>query len=270
VRRSTTGWSGQPGRRFRPGRSCRYKGMAALTGHFAYEHVKARRRVFLRDHWWRIGVLIVGVAAMSVLLQWLYSFTKVPMAAGFFVIMLVSLWATRQLVDGTHHLASGLEAERWTSKELKKWLDPHWHVVDWISFGYKDVDHVVVGPGGVFAVETKYTDSMIDLSCAKGHGMAFDWSNQALDGARSVRLLLTSLGHKCEVIPIVVVWGGEVSGTPLEIERVQILRSNDLKEHLSAWVQLPVGLPSDKVQTIGTALKDYRAMRVAHERSTHP
>jgi len=51
----------------------------------------------------------------------------------------------------------GAEAERWTAEELEK-LDPkQWKVFHDVPVRWGNVDHVAVGPGRVYAIETKWT-----------------------------------------------------------------------------------------------------------------
>lgn len=64
--------------------------------------------------------------------------------------------------DGGRALRDGAEAERWTATDLRWfawWRRLHrqrWYVVHSVGFAWGDVDHVLIGPGGVYAVDTKY------------------------------------------------------------------------------------------------------------------
>lgn len=50
--------------------------------------------------------------------------------------------------------ARGAEAERKVGSILEG-LAPDWHVLHGVWLGHGDIDHVLVGPGGTFTVETK-------------------------------------------------------------------------------------------------------------------
>jgi len=50
--------------------------------------------------------------------------------------------------------ARGAEGERKVGAILED-LGPDWHVLHGIWLGHGDIDHVLVGPGGTFTVETK-------------------------------------------------------------------------------------------------------------------
>ena len=81
----------------------------------------------------------------------------------------------RSQIDGTYHLVAARDTERWTSKDLRSLLGRGWYVVDGIHFWHGDVDHVAVGPSGVYLVETKHTDSELDLNTRRGLKSASAW-----------------------------------------------------------------------------------------------
>jgi hypothetical protein len=125
-------------------------------------------------------------ALPALVLRWLLGDLQVPMWALAPFGFLIALGAIRSQLEGTYHLESGLEAEAWTSRDLKKALGRGWYVVDGISFGdMGDVDHVAVGPSGVFAVETKYTDSTQDSRA--GRAIAEGWIVLSTEQVESVR-----------------------------------------------------------------------------------
>ena len=81
----------------------------------------------------------------------------VPTYLGFFAgaIAAVFLWVRIDPPAYVEQLERGGEGERWTSKELAK-LDPNeWHVVHDRTLGYGNLDHVVVGPRGVYLLDSK-------------------------------------------------------------------------------------------------------------------
>jgi Nuclease-related domain len=108
---------------------------------------------------------------------------------------------------------------------LRKLRKDGWHVVDRVDFEDRDVDHVVVGPSGVYAIDTKYTDSLCDLASKKNARQVRAWANKAYDAARPLRLLLVHQHRiRIEVTPMVVVWGTEVTGEPQMIDGVPVLK----------------------------------------------
>lgn len=110
--------------------------------------------------------------------------------------------------------ARGGDAEEWTSQELRR-LRPRgpWTVIDAVEFDRLDVDHVVVGPSGVFAVETKWTSARLD-----GTDLAAPRWRRALEqshfGARKIRLLLRAQGVRVDVRPVLILWGPALVDPP--------------------------------------------------------
>lgn len=58
---------------------------------------------------------------------------------------------------------TGAEGERKTAKVLRPLEGLGWHVSHDIQTGYGNYDHVVVGPAGVFLLETKYLGGTIEM-----------------------------------------------------------------------------------------------------------
>src|SRR3954453_4413988 len=58
---------------------------------------------------------------------------------------------------GTTSAMMGEIAEQWTAQELRKLRRHGWRIVNHLMLRTWDIDHVLVGPGGIFAVETKWS-----------------------------------------------------------------------------------------------------------------
>src|ERR671919_3018286 len=241
--------------------------MASYSGHFARREIKKRRREF-RKTWPYIAAIAIGVSgATGLLLALVFPNEQVPLWLLGPTSALFGLWAGRSQLDGTYYLQSGIEAEGWTSSKLRKAFRRGWHVVNWISFGDQgDVDHVVVGPGGVFAIETKFTDSSQDSRM--GREIVEGWIDQSHDGARHVRLLLKhEYGHNLDVAPMVVVSGGPNLKLPPDVEDVYVVQLRNLGEVTVTWLSMPRVLSSEQVESIRAALLDYRGIREEFERA---
>ena len=97
----------------------------------------------------------------------------------------------------------GAEAERWTAEELEK-LDPkQWKVFHDVPVRWGNVDHVAVGPGRVYAIETKWTT-------AKGR-FREGAAQQAAKQATLLAKELASRGVDRQVVPLLVIWGNGVA-----------------------------------------------------------
>lgn len=121
------------------------------------------RRQFYARTWRR---LVVGAALI------VSSLSILPLVPSDFVrgatvgvvattVLSTVLWVARE-TDGGRALRDGAQAERWTATDLRWfmwWRRLHrqrWYVVHSVGFAHGDVDHVLIGPGGVYAVDTKY------------------------------------------------------------------------------------------------------------------
>jgi Nuclease-related domain len=82
--------------------------------------------------------------------------------AGFAVgVLLVGslslLFFATALASGAGSRFFGGEAEQWTHDELTEVKREGWHVFPNVSFYDGDIDHVLVGVRGTFALETKWS-----------------------------------------------------------------------------------------------------------------
>lgn len=241
--------------------------MSSYVGGFARPLIKERRRAF-RKHWPLFGAITVGLCFFSAAaLRWSLGGVTVPAWVLGPVFVVAVMGALKTQLDGTYHLESSIEAEGWTSTDLRKALGPRWYVINGVSFGAQgDVDHVVVGPSGVFAVETKFTDSAMESRT--GRSLVTSWIDQSYDNARRVRLLLKyNYGHELDVSAVVVVSGTEFLTLSADVEGSQVVRRRDLKTLTSRWAGAPSVLRPDQVESVRAALLDYRGLREDFERN---
>jgi hypothetical protein len=124
---------------------------------------------------------------------------------------LIAHWVTQ--VTGTAPQMMGDLAEQWTASELRRLRRLGWRVVNHFSLRPGDIDHVLIGPGGAFAVETKWS--------------AYPWTvdpheprlvramKQAEDNARDLSMWsgFRAAGIS-DVEPVVILWGAGTSLIP--------------------------------------------------------
>lgn len=187
--------------------------MRKKAGHQLKAAARIERTRLVQERWW---ILLVGVA--------LYVLIAVPVVRlqpgpvtwrGVWLggaIVGLCWWVSeliRALSRGAAHLWRGAEGEEFTADELRK-LRRHgrWYVIDRVEFDFLDVDHVVVGPGGVYAVESKNYSAEIDLTDPPA------WlgsvTQQAHTNAKKIKGLI-SRHAKVAVTPVVVLWGPRVT-----------------------------------------------------------
>jgi hypothetical protein len=128
------------------------------------------------------------------------------------------LWNFVVQATGTGSSMMGEQAELWTASELRKNHEDR--LLNHVSLAHGDIDHLVVGPRGVVAVETKWSSQ--------------PWDER--DGPDRIRAAVLQVTKECrrlnlwapfrsagiEARPLVVLWGHGVRGWS-EVERVRIV-----------------------------------------------
>lgn len=130
------------------------------AGTFARRKARTRQRDYLRRNWKILLPLFAGLAACGVVPA---VFTGPDFLQGLLVGLAVagSAGAVAALViiqTGTGPTMAGELAEQWTVHELHDLLAHGYRLVNHVSVdGRGDADHVLVGPGGLFVLETKWS-----------------------------------------------------------------------------------------------------------------
>lgn len=109
-------------------------------------------------------------------------------------------------LSGTVARGMGATAEMWTATELRRLRKSGWLIVNGLSLQGRDIDHVLVGPGGVVVVESKWSADGWDISPP---GPALTKAvDQVVANARSLRLWRAIKATGAPVRSAVVLWGG--------------------------------------------------------------
>ncbi len=192
------------------------------------------------------------------IISWIYSLTPAkPSPWAFTFFALIATWVAirriRSLVQKRKNLQKGLMGEQILGKYLEEQLMPHKYQVlhDLVcKEGEKtfNIDHVVVGPTGVFSIEAKNwerSDGTHHLIFYDGKRILVDGAApdrdplvQAMAGARSVQAILeTRTGRHYSVQPIVVFLGSYTTKNPkdapawvLNEQVAPIFIKNDFRE----------------------------------------
>jgi hypothetical protein len=188
---------------------------------------------------WRLLALLI--AASLALFGVAVIFANGPLQRGVILGTGVTLTACAAvglvvLTSGTGPLMMGELAEQWTAQALRPLHKHGWKLVNHFGLGPGDQDHVVIGPGGVVLVETKWGGTPWDVD---GRDTFF---RRALDQtARNARQLalwhgVAKHGHP-EVDAVLVVWGPaarKLSESPVRRhESGVVVMSGD---HLEDWM----------------------------------
>ena len=226
----------------------------ARVGAHSKRMLRAVQVRWLRTMWKLLvlaGVVAGGVSGVVVLFV---PDALVPYLIG--AIVASTFWGVHFLMmitGGVASLWSGILGEYWTAQELRSLKRRGWMSINHFMLDGSDIDHVLVGPGGFFAIETKFRS---------------DWqsSRPYLDeigrtAARATRALRMRIDpRKDNVRGIVVMWGWGVADYefPHECDGVSFVAGADLQDFIAA---LPNVVDESEVLTAFERLSAYVARR---------
>jgi len=218
-------------------------------------------------HWLRVvwRALLFAALLTLALLGMLNVFTPAPLfpylagatvASAFWFVYLLFIESS-----GFGHKRTGIRAEEWTAGELRSLRKHGWRVVNHVMLEHSDVDHALVGPGGLLAVETKFRS---------------DWSSarSELDGiARAAKAAAQKLAprmraRRSQVVPLVVMWGPGVAdefSRCFEHDGVEFCPAGQLREFV---LSQPSQLTDAEIKSAFSHLDDYVRKRDRGERET--
>lgn len=146
-------------------------------------------------------------------------------------------WSWLNGFKRTERFFIGAKGEEQVSEILKK-LPDSYHVFNDFAIGRRHVDHVVVGPAGVFAIETKCWAAKVTLD--DGHilvgGMIPDRSplNQAKDEAKAVKTALLKEGWKGDVTALVVFASNTFVPKIADVQGTIVLNAAEIQKAFSS------------------------------------
>lgn len=156
-----------------------------------------------------VSIAYVAFLFLMPMPLWMQTFTL----GIFMTAMLCATAWVLHLSTGTHSRYLGKIGEEMTAEAVlnrrRRWRG--WRLVNGLYFrGHGDVDHVLVGPGGIFVLESKWTSVpwRVESDGLVGPGDR-DPLLQARDGAHKIEGLLRYGPERFDVIvhPVVMLWG---------------------------------------------------------------
>ena len=173
-----------------------------------------------------LGVFAAGASAALVFF--------LPLAGGTLLVCSF-LWVIWSLMVGLRRVESFYKGARGEEKvsEILRSLPDAYHVFNDFTVGRNHVDHVVAGPGGVFAIETKFWNGKVTVE--DGHvlvdGQLPDRSplSQAIREATIVRNALVAAGWSGTVTPVVAFASDSFTAHRANLRGTVIINSNELK-----------------------------------------
>ena len=173
-----------------------------------------------------LGVFAAGCASVLIATSPLIGATALVCAL---------LWIIWSLMAGLRRVESfykGARGEEKVSGILEN-LPDSYHVFNDFTVGRNHIDHVVAGPGGVFAIETKFWNGKVTVE--DGHvlvdGQLPDRSplNQAIREATIVRNALVAAGWNGLVTPVVAFASDSFDAHRANLKGTIVINSNELR-----------------------------------------
>lgn len=213
-----------------------------------WARAKARRAQYdyLRASWRRLSLVVAGALAAPL--------GMLPLLPGGFarglmvgtsttaVAGLVSFWVVQ--ATGTAPTMMGDQGEQWTAQQLRRMRRRGWRVVNHVTLRHWDIDHVLVGPGGAYAIETKW--SATPWRTSPPERRIAEACGQVFANSRDLTLWLRRHGLGA-VEPVVFLWGSGTKDLPAVQRVVAGPRGVSVVSGPSAASWLAT-LPTDRLQ----------------------
>jgi hypothetical protein len=196
-------------------------------------------RSFARENWF---VLAIFLGATLFAVGWTLAFGSSPFVNGLVIGVIATALAASfvmffLVLTGGALTVLGSWAEDVTNDAVKRAAKRGhvWGAVPNVEVGGFDIDHVVVAPGGVIAIETKAHVTGIDAGRARAD------VTQAREAARKATAILRSkdVAMPSDVVSVLAVWGSKATRTiPAEgrlVDGVHVIAVHDLADWLARF-----------------------------------
>ena len=121
----------------------------------------------------------------------------------------------------------GLDAEAMTADELDPLSSTGWRALHHLPLPHGHIDHVVAGPGGVYAIETAESSKVWKLNGPDDR--LLDAVAKTKRSAAKTRSILRAEGVGVDVHPLLVLWGDAVGAADL-IEGVAVVPGTEVRQ----------------------------------------
>lgn len=213
------------------------------------QSLEEERRELLLD---KVMPYFLGTALLSYLaiMEWLrvwQNFKPNPVIyTGMAIVALVlTAWRIHRLRPRLHALQLGIEGEKVVGQYLERLRGEGYEVFHDVVSPGANVDHVLVGPAGIFTVETKtWSKPKVGDARIQCDGESITIAGRAPDRNPIVQaraqaswlkgVLLESTGKNLPVAPIVLFPGWFVENAPGSLKRIWVLEPKALPSFLQA------------------------------------
>jgi hypothetical protein len=162
-------------------------------GQFAEERFELRRRAWQRRIWWVLPLVVVVVFAPAVAIAAIVNPAHIDLYAGLAVGAAAAM-ALCCLDSPPQHIErwrTGAEGEKKTARALRPLLREGWVLLNDLPLSFGNIDHVLIGPPGVFMLETKNLSGLVSVA---DDAVTVRWLEEPHDG-----YLNESIGRRARV-----------------------------------------------------------------------
>lgn len=184
--------------------------------------------------------LFAGLFLMGLSVGLIVSAVSNIILIGAVAFAISSIWCVATLIKGLRHVEryfKGARGEEHVAGILKE-LPDDYHVFNDFVARKKHVDHVIAGPAGVFAIETKFWHGRVTLEeghiLVDGHLPSRQPIPQVLKEAEAVKRHLSDLGWSGLVTPVLVFASDTFEAKVAEAKGVVIINSDYIKTAFSS------------------------------------
>lgn len=197
-----------------------------------------------------VMAVILPLAGLSAFLLWDQAKSN-PLIAGLALTLSILgwelwlLWRMWQTVRKIHQIRTGLDGEMAVGEELNLLMLEGCRVFHDVPIDYGNIDHVVVSPSGVFAVETKMVTKLLEKGMSAKVSVdsnantirfpTFEYKINLDQIETQVRCLVNflseSTGDQIQVKPIIMIPGWFVERT-IGQQRIRVINPAQAKQYL--------------------------------------
>ena len=173
-----------------------------------------------------LKLILLGLGSLLglILAAWTFRVQGWPLVFIELGIIGTLLLADRIAGPKVDRLIQGAEGERNIGRELDLLVPDGWHALHNVSLGRGDVDHVLIGPGGLFIIETKSHKGRIRVDQINRHMLQQAYAEK--------RLLERITGYKFEPL-LVFSQAWLVGEVPAKRDGVTVLPARMLADFVS-------------------------------------
>jgi hypothetical protein len=208
----------------------RPEGIGQRLGNLAHLSANPRRRIWQ----WRVIVAIVIAVAFSAWISW-----RLGLTIALIVVIADTIYRTRKVPRGSDRKTTA--AQRHTRRQLSRMERAGYRSVHGGLIPESDdqIDHLVVGPAGVFAIDSEAWDKRMPVRTRNARQLWHGPSSKkerlehaCWESQRASELLSGALGRSVSVRPVMAVYGPKIPWDVITIRDVDVFSGPKLRRYL--------------------------------------